>query len=186
MNRTLTRATETYPLLVSFLAVTLGSIALSLSAQWQVPLPFSPVPLTAQSLVVLSLGITLGPKLGALAVGFYLLQGVVGIPVFAGSVSGLAHLLGPTGGYLLGFIPAAAASGWIATRFQNGSLGKLALSFSILGAHTAIFLFGVTWLSFFVGAESALALGYLPFIPGEIIKSLIAAGLVVCTRSSVG
>lgn len=98
------------------LLVTLFSLVTALSAQVAVPLPFSPVPLTGQTFGVLLTGALLGPRLGALAMVLYLIEGGVGLPFFAGGTFGAARLVGPTGGYLVAFPLAAAFTGWLATR----------------------------------------------------------------------
>ncbi len=143
-------------------AVLAASLLIALSAWLRVTLPFSPVPVTAQTLAVLLAGVVLGPQRGALAVLTYLLQGVVGLPVFAGGTAGLAVLFGPTGGYLLGFVAAASVAGWLHER----GYGALAL---ILG-NVTIYLMGVSWLALGVGPEAAVSLGLLPFIPGDLVK----------------
>ena len=93
------------------LLIIASSLLIAISAQFSIHLPFSPVPITGQTLVILLLGVLLGKNRGATAVGLYLAQGAAGFPVFAGGKSGLVTLLGPTGGYLFGFIAAAYVVG---------------------------------------------------------------------------
>jgi biotin transport system substrate-specific component len=151
-------------------AVLAASLLISVSAWVRIPLPFSPVPVTAQTLAILLVGVILGPRHGSWAVLTYLLQGLVGLPVFAGGASGAAVLLGPTGGYLLGFVAAAYVTGWL---HQRG-YGALAL----IGGNLVIYLLGVSWLALGVGPTAALSLGFLPFIPGDLIKLGCAALLL--------
>ncbi len=163
-------------LLMDALLVLGASLLLALSAQIALPLPFSPVPVTGQTLAVLLLGALLGSRRGALSVLTYMVEGAVGLPVFAGGGSGPAWLLGPTGGYLLGFVAAAWAVGWLSEHLGDRSVaGTLVI---LLAGSAVIYLFGLLWLARFVGADRALALGLLPFVPGDSLKiALAVAGL---------
>jgi biotin transport system substrate-specific component len=153
-----------------------GSALIALSAQVAVPLPFSPVPVTGQSFAVLLLGATLGRTRGVAAVLAYLAEGAVGLPVFAGGVAGPAVLLGPTGGYLLGFLPAAWICGALAERgWDRHFLGTLA---AMAAGDLAIFAVGVPWLARFVGPENAIAFGVTPFVAGNAAKIVLAAGML--------
>lgn len=159
-------------LLVDAVLVLGASLLLALSAQVALPLPFSPVPVTGQTLAVLLLGALLGSRRGALSVLAYLVEGVAGLPVFAGGGSGPIWLLGPTGGYLLGFVVAAWAVGWLCEHLWDRSVaGTLVI---MLAGSATIYLFGLLWLARFVGADSALALGLIPFVPGDSIKIALA------------
>ncbi len=153
------------------------SLVTALSAQIAVPLPFSPVPLTGQTFSVLLTGALLGPRLGALAMLLYLMEGASGLPFFAGGAFGAARLLGPTGGYLIAYPLAAAAVGWLTTRgWDRRPLTMLA---AMLLGSAIIFALGAAWLAHFVGGAShALTLGVLPFLPGDAVKALLAAGLL--------
>jgi biotin transport system substrate-specific component len=138
--------------------------------------PLSPVPITLQTMFVLLAGLILGPKGGAAAMLLYLLAGAAGLPVFAGFKSGLAVLLGPTGGFILGFIPAAALAGLAGRRPPRhlaAALGLLAL------ATAATLALGVVQLSLALGMSlgKAFAAGALPFIPGGILKIGCACGI---------
>jgi biotin transport system substrate-specific component len=158
------------------LLVSGASLLIALSAQVAVPLPFTPVPLTFQTLVVLAAGMVLGSLRGALAVALYMLEGCAGLPVFSGGASGIAHLLGPTGGYVLGFLPAAWLTGALA---ETGWDRRLCTTVAaMLAGNSLIYLFGVGWLTRFVGAERVIHLGFLPFIPGDLLKTAIAAALL--------
>lgn len=151
-----------------------GSLAIAASAQIQVPM--QPVPMTMQSLVVLMVGAAYGPRLGAATLLLYLAEGICGLPVFAGFRAGPAVLAGPTGGFLLGFLPAAALAGWLAARGWARSLGLSALLF--LAGHAVLFAFGVAWLAAHVGADAAIALGLLPFLPGTALKAALGTALL--------
>ena len=158
--------------------ILLGSAALAISAKIQVP--FWPVPMTMQTLVVLLLGAGLGPRLGALAVLAYLVEGLAGLPVFAGPLAGPAALMGPTAGFLAGFAPAAALTGWLAAR--GGTRTALRGFATMLAGHAAVFIPGVAWLATLVGWERAVMLGLVPFIAGTLVKSALATGLVLVAR----
>jgi biotin transport system substrate-specific component len=165
---------------VAFLsaAVLLGSVILTLSARLQVP--FWPVPMTLQTLAVLVIGATFGSRLGAVVVGAYVLEGLLGLPVFAGTPErglGLAYLFGPTGGYLAGFVAAAYLAGWLAERGYNATLAKAVF---VQAVGTALILAaGCAWLAVLVGPEKALAAGLLPFLASSLVKIGLGAALVV-------
>jgi biotin transport system substrate-specific component len=153
----------------------LGSLLLTATAKFQVP--FYPVPMTLQTLAALLIGATCGWRLGAATVAFYLAQGALGLPVFAGTPEkgiGLAYMMGPTGGYLVGFVLAAAVTGWLAERGWDRHLpGTLALL--VLGA-AAIYLPGLLWLGTLFGWDQPiLAWGLYPFLLGEVLKIALAA-----------
>jgi biotin transport system substrate-specific component len=155
--------------------VVAASLLLTLSAKVQVP--FYPVPMTMQTLVVIGLGLALGPVRGAAAVALYLLQGALGLPVFAGTPEkgiGLAYMMGPTGGYLLGYLPAALLAGWLAKRgWDRNPLSAMAAA---LLAGAVIYVPGLLWLGSVIGFDKpVLAFGLYPFIPGDIAKALLAA-----------
>ncbi|MCD4802114.1 MAG: biotin transporter BioY [Anaerolineales bacterium] len=152
-----------------------ASWLLAISAQFSFNLPFSPVPVTGQTLAVLLIGSLLGKNQGAAAVGLYLLQGAAGLPVFAGGKSGFITLVGPTGGYLIGFIAAAYIVGILAELRYNKSL--IYTGFSMLIGTLVIYIFGLFWLVQFVGESSALQLGLFPFLVGDFVK--ILSGVIV-------
>jgi biotin transport system substrate-specific component len=155
-------------------ALVLGSsVLLTLSARIAIPLPFSPVPITAQTMTVLLLGAILGSRRGSLCVAAYLLQGALGLPVFAGGTAGLAVLGGPRAGYLLGFVAAAFTTGALAERGWDRRMGST-LAAMLLG-NAAIYAFGLPWLAAFVGPRNAIPLGLVPFIPGDLLKVGLAA-----------
>ncbi len=149
-----------------------GSLFIALAAQIAVPLPFTPVPITGQTLAVLLVGALLGSRLGSLTVLAYLAEGAMGLPVFAGGAFGLARLVGPTGGYLFGFVLAAFVVGWLCERGWDRRIITAALA--LIAGNGVIYLVGIPWLAVFVGGERALALGLWPFLPGDALKIALA------------
>lgn len=161
-------------------AAVLGAVLL-LTVSARVQVPFWPVPMTLQTLTVLLIGHFLGFRLAMATLATYLLSGAAGLPMFAGTPErglGLVYMAGPTGGYLLGFVVAAAITSQI-DRLRN-VLGRLALPGGLLVASAAIHLFGFAWLGLHVGPEAALTAGVLPFIPGDLVKFGLA--LLICYR----
>lgn len=152
------------------LLVVAGSLLVALSAQ--IKLPMWPVPVTLQTLAVLVVGGVLGSRLGALSLLAYLFEGAMGLPVFAGGAS-LTTLAGPTMGYLLGFVVAAFVVGWFCERGWDRKMGTAVLVM-LLGT-AVIYLFGLPWLAQFTGWNKVLQLGLMPFIPGDILKAIVAA-----------
>ena len=159
-----------------------GALALALSAKVQVP--FYPVPMTLQTLVVLTLGAAFGARLGAATVALYLAEGLLGLPVFAGVLSGPAYMAGPTGGYLVGFLAAAALVGVLAEHGWDRSWLLLMAAMAL--GHAVIFAFGFAWLAVLVGAEKAFVLGVAPFAAATVVKTLLACGLVGAARDAAG
>ena len=153
-----------------------GSLAVAASAQIAFRLPFSPVPVTAQTLAVLLVGALLGSWRGGISLLLYLAEGAAGLPVFAGGAAGTSHLLGPTGGYLFGFVAGAVLTGYLAERGWDRRVSTT-LAAMFLGT-AAIYAPGLSWLAVVTGGESVLALGLYPFIPGAIVKILAAALLL--------
>jgi biotin transport system substrate-specific component len=144
------------------------SVLIGLSSLVAIPLPFSPVPLTLQTMTVLLTGVLLGSRLGALAVLAYIVQGLVGMPVFAAGAWGAARLVGPTGGYLAGFFFAAALVGALAERGWDRRAATTLLAM-LLGS-AVIYGLGALWLARFVGPSAAVIQGVLPFLPGDALK----------------
>ena len=161
------------------LVVVGASILIALFALISVPLPFTPVPIAAQAQVILFLSVVLGSRRSVAAVALYLMQGAVGLPVFAGGKAGLLVLAGPTGGYLLGYLVAAFITGWISESLKEKTAWKVFGAMTV--GNAAIFLFGALWLSHFVGWQGAWMLGVVPFLCGDLFKLLLATrGLKVC------
>jgi biotin transport system substrate-specific component len=166
------------------------SVFIALSAQ--IAVPFWPVPVTGQTLAVLLAGAALGPRLGVLAVLAYIAEGLAGLPVFAAGAAawqptrlpGVPYILGPTAGYLAGFVVAAGVVGWLAERGWDRSLGRAALAM-VLG-QLVIYAFGLAWLARFVPLDGLLAAGVLPFLPGDAVKIGLAAVALPGAWSLVG
>lgn len=152
--------------------ILLGSIFLAITAQIAIPLPFTPVPITLQTLGVAILTMALGPRKGALAVVAYLCQASIGLPVLAGGVVNPLWMIGPRAGYLLSYIISSFLVGSLLETFKTNSFIK---NWIILSVNEAtVLLCGSLWLGFFVGWNHAFAMGALPFIPGAILKITIA------------
>ena len=152
------------------------SLLTALSARLSVHLPFTPVPITGQTFAVLLTGALLGPRLAFQAMALYLIEGAAGLPVFQGGTFGLAELSGPTGGYLISYPFAAALVGWLATRGWDRKPATTLLAM-LLGSGV-IYAFGVGWLTHFLGTRAAFFGGMVPFLPGDAVKALLAAGLL--------
>jgi len=143
-----------------------------------IPIPFSPVPVTLQVFFVLLAGSILKSKWGSLSMIVYTLLGVAGLPVFAGGSSGIGVLLGPTGGYIVGFILAAYIIGKLSEKTENSAKsGLLVNAFNMSAGVLVIYACGVFQLMIMakIGAGAALTLGVIPFLPGEIVKTAVAA-----------
>ncbi len=153
-------------------SVIAGTLLIIASAKVYIPLPFTPVPITAQTLSILFVGSMLGSRLAPLSVIFYLLLGIVGLPIYAESASGIQYLLGPTAGYLVGFIFASYFVGKLSEKGWDRSLVK-SLPIMLLG-QLLVFVPGLLWLSTFVGLENVLAKGFYPFVIGGLVKTLLA------------
>lgn len=158
-------------------ALVLGGALLTAGAA-QITVPLWPVPITGQTLAVLLVGSALGARRGALSMLVYALLGVVGLPVFAGGAAGAGVLVSPSGGYIVGFIAAAALVGWIAERFGDRPLRNSVLSF-VLGT-VVTFAAGMGWLAVSLGLDlqHTLAYGLYPFVIGGVAKALIGAGVI--------
>ncbi len=151
-----------------------GAALLTLSAK--VKVPFYPVPMTMQTFAVLVIGAAYGWRLGAAAVLLYLAQGAVGLPVFADTPErglGLAYMMGPTGGYLVGFVASAAFVGWLAERGWDRSVTWLFVAMAL--GHALVFAFGIAWLAVHVGWAKAWALGVAPFYLATVLKTVLGA-----------
>ena len=180
-------STETRPTLLSvtwpaaqssavrtLLLVVAGTALLTLSAK--VSIPFYPVPMTMQTFAVLVVGMAFGPSLAIATVGLYLLQGALGLPVFSGTPArgiGWAYMMGPTGGYLLGFL---VASGIVGVLGQRGFDRSFEMTLAAMTAGTVvIFIFGFAWLAGLIGMEKAWTSGVEPFLLAAAFKIVLAA-----------
>ena len=155
-----------------------GTLLLAISAKIQVP--FYPVPMTMQTFVVLVLGMAYGWRLGVATLLLYLAEGAVGLPVFAGTPEkgiGIAYMMGGTGGYLLGFLLAAGACGWLAERGWDRGVARTALA--MLLGNALIYVPGLLWLGTLFGWDKPiLAWGLTPFLLGDALKIALATLLV--------
>ncbi|MFO8035160.1 MAG: biotin transporter BioY [Anaerolineales bacterium] len=158
------------------LLVLSASLLIAISAQISIPIPFGPVPITGQTFTVLLIAAVLGKRRGIAAVTLYLTEGALGFPVFAGAKGGFAALLGPTGGYLAGFVASAYLVAHLVERGWDRKVWSSTLAM-VLG-NLAIYLCGLTWLSAFVGRDQVLALGLMPFLVGDGLKIILASGLL--------
>jgi biotin transport system substrate-specific component len=160
--------------------VVAASAFVAICAHISVPLPFTPVPLTLQNFAVILVGMVLGPVAGFSAMVLYLAEGAMGLPVFTPhSVGGIAHLLGPNAGYLFSYPLAAATAGWVvvamkrmASRFRAGVVAATVASLPI-------FIIGASWLAHLLhlGASATWTMAVAPFLPGEVVKIIAAAGI---------
>ena len=156
----------------SLFAIVLGSIALIISAK--IKIPFYPVPMTMQTFVVLFLGISFGYKVGLASVGLYLFEGIIGLPVFSNSPEkgvGLIYFIGPTMGYLIGFLTACC----LASKINSKDSFLLVLS-KLIVATSTIYILGLFWLGTLIGWDKPIfALGAKPFLLAEIFKVVLLA-----------
>ena len=165
-------------------AVVFVAAATAAAAQLSVPLPFTPVPLTLQDTVVLVGGAALGSRLGMMAQVLYLAAGIAGLPVFAASAvlpQGPLRLIGPTGGYLLSYPLAAFITGRLSERGFDRRYATSVVA--MIAGLAVVFAFGVTWLAVFaqpaaLGFDAALRAGLYPFLAGDVVKILAAAGVL--------
>ncbi len=171
-------------ILVQATLVLAASAFTALAAQARINLPFTPVPITGQTFAVLLVGALLGSRLGAASMIAYWSQGAAGLPVFAGGMGGWAYASGPTGGYLVGFIAAAYAVGFLAERGWDRRPWTLALA--MLAGQGLIYTGGLSWLAHFTSGKNVFELGLYPFIPGDSVKLLLAASLVPSGRAALG
>ena len=160
--------------LTSALLIVGASLATAVAAQAEIRLPWTPVPITGQTLAVLLTGVLLGARRAFLAQMLYLLEGCAGLPVFAGGAAGALHLVGPSGGYLVGFPFAALVTGFLAERAWDRK--PVTMFATMLAGSAVIFALGLAQLSRFLPADQVLQAGLVPFIAGDLLKSGLAAG----------
>ena len=166
---------RSHALLYDALMVVGASLFVAACARVTLPLPFTPVPLTLQNFAVLVVGLVLGARRGAAALALYVAEGAAGLPVFSSAgPGGLAHLFGPTGGYLLAYPAAAYVAGWLAARNRSSFFRALG---ACVAAEAVLFSGGIAWLMLLTGATlaQAAAAGLVPFVFAEVIKVLLAA-----------
>tara|TARA_B100001093_G_scaffold20471_1_gene18302 strand:- start:6 stop:557 length:552 start_codon:yes stop_codon:yes gene_type:complete len=168
----LTKYISQTKIIKSLLAIILGSLALTISAK--IKIPFYPVPMTMQTFVVLFLGVSLGYKIGLASVCLYLLEGIVGLPVFSNSPEkgvGLIYFTGPTMGYLIGFLSAS----YLASKIDTNDNFLLVLT-KLTIATSTIYILGLLWLGTLIGWNKPIfALGAKPFLLAEIFKVVLLA-----------
>ena len=168
----LTKNISQAKIIKSLIAIILGSIALTISAK--IKIPFYPVPMTMQTFVVLFLGVSLGYKIGLASVGLYLLEGIMGLPVFSNSPEkgvGLIYFTGPTMGYLIGFLVAS----YLASKINSKDNFLIVLAKLIIATST-IYILGLLWLGTLIGWDKPIFdLGAKPFLLAEIFKILLLA-----------
>src|SRR6266567_1659222 len=158
-----------------------ATVFVAACAHISLPLPFTPVPLTLQNFAVILVGMALGPVAGFSAMVLYLAEGALGLPVFtpSGGPAGMAHLLGPNGGFLFSSPLAAASAGWVVRAMQPMTLRFTSALIASTAATLPIFLLGAGWFAYYAhhSVSATWSLAVAPFIPGEIVKIPAAAGI---------
>ena len=179
----------TRTLALDIVLVVAGAALTAVAAQVAVPL--WPVPITGQTLAVLLVGVALGATRGAISLALYSVLGIVGLPVFSEHSSGWGVIAGPTGGYIVGFIFAAALTGWLAQLQWDRKILRAFLAF--LAGSVVPFAFGLPWLAAALGSlgfpndlNSVLQAGLYPFILGGVIKAALGAGIITLAWYAVG
>jgi biotin transport system substrate-specific component len=163
--------------------VVLSSLLVAVCAHVSIPLWFTPVPVTLQTFAVLFLGLMLEPGVAASAMILYLLEGMAGLPVFSPiGATGFLHILGPTGGYLLAYPAAAALAGLLRRRVGQGGFGPSMVAAAI--GSVLILLTGAAWFAIWSHQSpvTVLSLTVAPFLPGDILKVMAAAGAATALR----
>ncbi|MGI3904187.1 MAG: biotin transporter BioY [Janthinobacterium lividum] len=161
----------------SVIIVAIGSALIALAAHVQVP--FWPVRLSLQSLAVMLVGIALGGRLGGLTLLAYLAEGALGLPVFQGG-AGLSYMVGPTGGFLLGYLLCSTGIGYAAD--QGAFTRPLSAAVATAAGLLAIYLPGLIWLALLFGPGKSLEYGLYPFLPGELVKAALVLALCGAIR----
>lgn len=170
----------------NFVLVFGTSLLLALSAQVAIPLPFSPVPVTFQTLVVLLAGAALGSRLGTLSVLVYLAEGMIGLPFFAKGAAGLAYLRGVTGGYLFGFIVAAYVVGLLVEKGFGRKVSSAIMA--MIAGNIIIYACGIAWLQMVlnISTSKAIMFGMYPFLLGDAYKIGVGAILLPLAWNFLG
>ena len=150
-----------------------------------IAIPIGPVPIVMQNFFVLLTGLLLGPRWGLTACGVYLLAGGLGLPVFAGGTGGLGRFFGPTGGYLLAYLPAVFLTGWISQNKKNHMVWDM---IAMILASIVIYGLGVSWLKISTGMgwPKSVAVGMLPFLLGDVLKIVAAVVVARAARPMIG
>jgi biotin transport system substrate-specific component len=166
------------------LALALAALT-GLAAQVRVPLPFTPVPITMQTFAVLLSGVVLGARWGGASQGLYAGLGAAGVPWFAGATAGVGRIVGPTGGYVVGFVLAAALVGYVVDRYERAREPVALVAVLLVGNFLVVYGVGLPWLYGWLGLVQGgsptvlgvLELGLVPFVAGDLVKLLAAAGV---------
>jgi len=156
-------------------------LAALIAAGAYLALPIGPVPIVLQNLFVFLSGLLLGPRWGVASVGVYLMAGALGLPVFAGGIGGIGRFAGPTGGYLLGYLPAVYVIGWISKKSKK----RVAVDvLAMVCGSIIIYTCGLSWLKILSGMTlvKTLVVGMYPFILGDIIKIAAAVPIAKALR----
>lgn len=164
---------------------TAALIAALMAASAPLSLPIGPVPITLQMMFVMLAALLLRPAWAAMSMGVYVLMGAIGLPVYAGLTGGFSHLIGPTGGYLWGFIAAAAIGSWIRVTIEHRGVNRIAGDLAAIAAAVlVVYALGIAQLMLVtslggagLSLPSAFLVGALPFLPGEIVKGVLAIGV---------
>ncbi|WP_417842682.1 biotin transporter BioY [Thalassospira sp.] len=189
MNNTVSKPAETHIATESkpetktglkYSLMILAGIAV-LTASAKITVPFWPVPMTLQTMAVMAIALTTGPRVASATFLAYLAAGAVGLPVFAGTPErgiGLSYIVGPTGGYLLGYLMAS----WLVGSLAQGR-GTLARFGIMMVGMIPVYVLGLAWLAVFVPLEKVAQYGFTPFLLGDTLKiALVAFGSAACTR----
>ncbi len=175
---TLWPAVKTNEILRGIVLAVVGTALMTIAAK--IRIPFYPVPMSMQTFVVLTLGMAYGWRLGGATFALYLAEGALGLPVFAGTPEkgiGLAYMMGNTGGYLIGFVLAAVAVGWLAERGWDRSVVRTAAAMMI--GNAIIYVPGLLWLGGLLGWDKPiLEWGLTPFLVGDLVKLALAAAVL--------
>ena len=165
-------------ILTDALLVVAGTGLVAICAQISIPLPFTPVPITGQTFAALLVGASLGASRGFASLLLYMLLGMAGAPIYSDQTSGMDVISGPTGGYIIGFVVAAALTGWLAERRWSKKFSSAVAA--MLTGNVVIYLIGLPWLAVDLGTnlEKTLELGLYPFVPGDVFKLYAAAILL--------
>jgi biotin transport system substrate-specific component len=172
-------------LLADAVLVVAGAALVALAAQVSIPLPFTPVPITGQTFAVLLVGASLGAPLGVASLVLYWLVGVAGAPVYAEQEGGWETFMGPTGGYLIGFVLAAGVTGYLAQRQWDRRFSSSVTA--MLTGSVLIYACGLPWLASEIdaGLEGTLEAGLYPFVVGDVIKLYLAGALLPAAWAAI-